>query len=150
MDVRLRETLDADLPTFFDHQRDPLANGMAAFPPRDREAFIARQAKMIRADPAVITRTIVVDGDVAGWIACWGDEERAVGYWVGREHWGKGVATAALAAFIEIVAERPLVAHVAVHNVGSRRVLEKCRFEEIDLVRAEDDVEEIVLQLNDR
>jgi RimJ/RimL family protein N-acetyltransferase len=55
---------------------------------------IAHQAK-IRADPPVITRTIVVDGDVAGWIACWGDEKRAVGYWVGREHWGKGVATAA-------------------------------------------------------
>jgi RimJ/RimL family protein N-acetyltransferase len=149
VDVRLRETLEADLPILFDHQRDPLANEMAAFPPRDWEAFIAHQAK-IRADPAAITRIIVVDGDVAGWVACWGDDERAVGFWVGREHWGKGVATAALAAFIEIVGERPLVAHVAVHNVGSRRVLEKCGFEEIDRVGADDDVEEIVLQLNNR
>lgn len=92
----------------------------------------------------------MVDGDVAGWIACWGDEERAVGYWVGREHWGQRGRHRRTRRVIEIVGERPLVAHVAVHNVGSRRVLEKSGFEEIDRVRADDDVEEIVLQLDDR
>lgn len=45
----------------------------------------------------------------------------------GKEHWGS-VATRALAAFLRLVTERPLHAHVAQHNVGSRRVLEKCGF----------------------
>jgi RimJ/RimL family protein N-acetyltransferase len=55
-------------------------------------------------------------------------EPREVGYWVARSHWGRGVATAALAAFLEEETRRPLIAGVAVHNPGSRRVLEKCGF----------------------
>src|SRR5918999_1935703 len=42
---------------------------------------------------------------------------------------GQGIATAALAAFLEELDTRPLYAHVATHNVGSIRVLEKCGFE---------------------
>ena len=38
------------------------------------------------------------------------------------------IATRALAAFLRIVNERPLHAHVAKHNVASIRVLEKCGF----------------------
>ena len=51
-----------------------------------------------------------------------------IGYWIGRDFWGRGIATAALAAFIAQVKERPLHAFVATHNVGSIRVLEKCEF----------------------
>ena len=53
---------------------------------------------------------------------------RGVTYWLGREHWGKGVATRALAAFLEIETARPLHAAVAADNAGSIRVLEKCGF----------------------
>jgi hypothetical protein len=53
---------------------------------------------------------------------------REVGYWLGREFWGQGIATQALALFLEEEPTRPLVAHVAKHNIGSRRVLEKCGF----------------------
>ncbi|MGW6302919.1 GNAT family N-acetyltransferase, partial [Streptomyces niveus] len=45
-----------------------------------------------------------------------------------RAHWGRGTATAALAALIEIVGTRPLHAHAAADNAGSIRVLEKCGF----------------------
>ena len=38
------------------------------------------------------------------------------------------MATAALAAFLEEETRRPLTAGVAIHNTGSRRVLEKCGF----------------------
>ncbi len=38
--------------------------------------------------------------------------QREVGYWFGRQYWGKGVATRALAAFLDHVAVRPLYAHV--------------------------------------
>ena len=51
------------------------------------------------------------------------------------------------------IADRPLYAHVTVHNVGSIRVLEKCGFKESDdeLVAGpdapEDDVEEVLMKL---
>jgi len=38
--VFLRDVVEGDLPDFFDHQRDPEATRMAAFPARDRDAFM--------------------------------------------------------------------------------------------------------------
>ncbi len=128
-DVRLRAVEDGDLPVFFTQQLDPEATRMAAFPSRERDAFMAHWAK-IRAKPQEnITRTIVCQGQVAGNIGCWGPaEERQVSYWIGREHWGKGIASAALALLLEEVKTRPLHAHVVKHNVASIRVLQKCGF----------------------
>ena len=81
-----------------------------------------------------------VDGAVAGNIVSWEhDGERDVGYWIGREHWGEGVATAALGAFLTSSRTRPLFAHVAAHNVGSIRVLEKCGFALVDQVTLPDE-----------
>ena len=144
MDLVLRETTLDDLPILFEHQRDPVANEMAAFPARDWEAFVANDAK-IRADPTAIRRTVVVDGDVVGSIGCWGEDERDVGYWFDRTTWGRGIATAALRAFLEEVTERPLWAHVWVENVGSSKVLERCGFVEVG--RETTDVEEVVYRL---
>ena len=137
--VTLRDVRDDDLPTFFEHQSDPEANRMANFPPRDRDAFMAHWAKILGDDRGT-ARTVEVDGAVAGNIVSWvHDGERDVGYWIGREHWGEGVATAALGAFLTIVEERPLFAHVAEHNVGSIRVLEKCGFALVGQVTLPDD-----------
>ena len=128
-EIRLRDVAPGDLPIFFQHQRDADAARMAGFTSRDRAAFDAHWASNILGNPAAITRTILVDGQVAGNIGSWNQEGvRFVGYWIGREHWGRGVATRALAAFLRLVAERPLHAHVASHNAGSIRVLEKCGF----------------------
>jgi RimJ/RimL family protein N-acetyltransferase len=127
-EVQLREVRDDDLDVFFGHQREPAGVTMAAVPSRGRDEFMAHWAK-IRADDATILRTIVVDGAVAGNIVSWrSDVVRLVGYWVGGEHWGRGVATQALALFLGEVSARPLEAHVALHNLGSMRVLEKCGF----------------------
>jgi RimJ/RimL family protein N-acetyltransferase len=85
----------------------------------------------ILGNPESTVRTIDVDGEVAGNIVSWQptEGERAVGYYLGRAYWGRGVATAALAAFLASHEKRrPLVAIVAEHNVASRRVLEKCGF----------------------
>lgn len=126
--VTLRAIAPDDLPVFFEHQRDPEAVRMAAFRTREREAFMAHWAK-IMADPTADNRTIVADGHVAGNIGAWTDgNERLIGYWVGREFWGRGVATAALALFLREVSRRPLIARVAKHNHGSIRVLQKCGF----------------------
>lgn len=126
--ILLREVTDSDLPILYEQQLDPEAAAMAAFPSRDREAFMAHSAK-IMADESLIFKAILFDGQLAGSIFSWEMEgNREVGYWLGREYWGKGVATQALAEFVKIVTTRPLFAHVAKHNVGSRRVLEKCGF----------------------
>lgn len=126
--VVLRDVVEDDLPILFEHQRDPEANRMAGFPARDREAFMAHWNKIL-ADESVVTKTVLVDGRVAGNIVSfeWSGK-REVGYWIGRDHWGKGVATKALTQFLEQVSTRPLYAGVTKHNVASLRVLEKCGF----------------------
>ena len=126
--VILRDVIESDLPIFYKQQLEPEATAMAAFPSRDRESFMAHWVK-IMADRSVILKTILYDGQVAGNIVSWEqDSEREVGYWVGKEYWGKGIATKALMEFLNQVKTRPLVAHVAKHNIASWRVLEKCGF----------------------
>jgi RimJ/RimL family protein N-acetyltransferase len=126
--VRLRGVTEDDLPVFFDDQRDPEANRMAAFPPRDRDAFMAHWNAILR-DATGVERTVLLDGQVAGYVVAFEYEgRREVGYWIGRAFWGKGVATRALRTFLEEVTERPIYAGVAEHNVASIRVLEKCGF----------------------
>jgi RimJ/RimL family protein N-acetyltransferase len=117
-----------DLPIFFEHQLDPDATEMAAFPPRDRGAFMAHWTKIL-ADATIITKTILVDGQVAGSIVSFEQSGKPhIGYWIGKHYWGKGVATTALSIFLGHVKTRPLYAHVAKHNIASIRVLEKCGF----------------------
>jgi RimJ/RimL family protein N-acetyltransferase len=130
MDVTLRDTTPDDVPILFEHQRDPVAAEMAAFPSRDWDAYLEWHAR-IRADPSALRRTIVADGEVVGDIGVWGEAEREVGYWIDRASWGKGIASAALAALLAEVRERPITAHVAEHNVGSMRVLERNGFAEV-------------------
>lgn len=128
--VELRETIEDDLPILYAFQADPEASAMAAFPSRTWPAFVEHQAK-IAADPAATVRTILADGSVVGSIGSWaGGDERDLGYWIGREYWGRGFATAALLAFLQVDMTRPLWAHAAENNVGSRRVLEKAGFVE--------------------
>lgn len=129
--IILREVIQDDLPIFFEHQSDPEAANMAAFPSREKEAFMAHWAK-IMADKNVMNRTILFNGRVAGNIACFEMEGKwEVGYWVGREFWGLRIASESLRQFLGQAMKRPLHAHVAKHNVASRRVLEKYGFEVI-------------------
>ena len=126
--VHLREVEQADLAEFYEHQRDPVASQMAAFPPRDRDAFVAHWKKIL-ADDKVVARTIVSQAQVAGNVVCFQQSGKwFVGYWLGRRFWGQGIATQALAGFVASVAARPLHAYVAKNNVASIRVLEKCGF----------------------
>jgi RimJ/RimL family protein N-acetyltransferase len=139
-EVRLRAVTEDDLPIFFEHQRDPVANRMAAFPPRERDAFLTH-------DASGVVRTIELDGDVAGNVCLFGFEgRREVGYWIGREFWGRGVATRALSAFLHEVEERPIHAGVAETNVASIRVLEKCGFTAVE-TGDEEHAGEVLLRL---
>jgi RimJ/RimL family protein N-acetyltransferase len=130
--LNLRPVSPSDLPIFFDQQLAPEANFMAAFTskdPTDRAAFDAHWAKVL-ADEGITIRTILYEGKVAGSVLChsW-DGDPELSYWLGMEFWGKGIATQALALFLDVVRVRPLYARVAKDNVGSIRVLEKNGFE---------------------
>jgi RimJ/RimL family protein N-acetyltransferase len=151
--IQLRDALDSDLPIFYEQQIDPEAIQMAAFPARPRVKFMAHWTR-IMTDDSILIKTILFDGNVAGNIVCFDQlGEREVGYWLGKEYWGKGIASRALTQFLDVVETRPLYAHVAKHNFASRRVLEKCGFK----VAAEDkffskifgeDIEEYILVLD--
>jgi RimJ/RimL family protein N-acetyltransferase len=126
--VVLREVEPDDVAVFYEHQADAGASRLAAVPSRDLEAHVAHWAT-IMADPDVLIRTIVVEGAVAGQVLSFPrDGVREVGYWLGREYWGRGLASAALAEFLAIDRQRPLYGVVAEHNVASRRVLERNGF----------------------
>jgi RimJ/RimL family protein N-acetyltransferase len=146
----LRDVTDEDLPLFFEHQRDPESLRMAAFASRERDAFMSHwRTNVLR--PGNLSRTIVVDGKVVGNIGSWEqDGMRLVGYWVGREHWGRGIATRALAGFLALEPTRPLHAWVASHNLGSIRVLEKCGFhvQSNEQPHPEDGVAELLMSLD--
>lgn len=146
--VVLRDLVEDDVPVLFEHQRDPEAAALAAFRPRDRESHSAHWAKIL-ADETVVAKAVVADGVVVGSIVTWSHgPHREVGYWIDRAHWGRGIATAALSSFLELVTHRPLTAYVAVHNKGSIRVLEKCGFVPAgEPVTGEDGVEGFPMKL---
>jgi RimJ/RimL family protein N-acetyltransferase len=132
---------------------------MAAFgaaDPADRTAFEARWTR-IRADPAIAVRGIETeDGELAGSILLWRDPDLPgpeVSYWLGPAFWGRGIATAALTAFLGEIPTRPLFGRAAADNAASLRVLEKAGFVRI----GEDDgwsdlrgttVREVILRLD--
>lgn len=145
----MRAVRSDDLPILYQHQLDEEASRVAAFPSRDRDAFMAHWAKIL-VEPSMRAMAIEMDGALVGTIGSWPDDDvRLVGYWIGREHWGRGIATAALRAFLEEERSRPLHALVATSNIGSIKVLEKCGFERSDEgLGPMDDVEELVFRLD--
>ena len=131
-DLLLRDVIEDDLPIFFEQQLNSDANYMAAFTaknPADRDAFTAHWNKNL-GDATTTNKTILFAGRVVGHIASFerfGKPE--VSYWIGKEYWGKGLATRALSEFLRYVRERPIYGRVAKDNIASIRVLEKCGFE---------------------
>jgi len=158
--VVLRDVAGGDLPVFFQQQLDPVANQRAAFTakdPSDRDAFAAKWTKIL-CDDTITKKTILFEGHVAGsvvsFVAPWSGKPE-VTYWLGREYWGQGIATRALAEFLKQVKTRPLYARAARDNVASIRVLEKCGFMISGHDRAfangrGEEIEEFILELPPR
>jgi len=154
-EVRLRDMTARDLPIFFEQQMDSAANYMAAFTakdPADRNAFTAHWSRLL-GDETVIKKTILFEGDVAGQVLSFERfGKREVCYWIGRQYWGKGIATQALSELLDHLKTRPLYARAAKDNIASIRVLEKCGFtisghdKGFADARGED-VEEVILKL---
>ncbi len=122
---------DDDLPLLFAHYDDEDAQWLVAFVRescRERDGFIAHW-RSLRESPEVTPRVIVADDAVVGQIASFPrDGRREVGYWLGRPYWGRGIASAALAAFLRSEDTGTLHARVAKDHTASLRVLEKNGF----------------------
>lgn len=129
--VILREVRKSDLDVYFQNQNEQEAIWMAAFTPpdpSDREAFDVHW-RTVLADKSGSVKTVVVGGKVAGHVLKYDhDMGPEVSYWLGKEYWGKGIATEALKQFLKTLPMRPVFARVAKDNIGSFRVLQKCGF----------------------
>ncbi|MFI7121042.1 GNAT family N-acetyltransferase [Amycolatopsis sp. NPDC049868] len=156
VEVALRSVEDPDLDALYELMRDPESVRMAAFiarDPNDREAFDLHMAKL-RTSPDLILRAVTGDGRFLGTIGRFfveGDAE--ITYWIDRAVWGRGVASGALALFLEMVEDRPLYARAASDNLGSLRVLQKEGFcaigTEVAYASARDaEIEETILRLD--
>jgi RimJ/RimL family protein N-acetyltransferase len=153
----LREVEDRDLDVLFEHWTDREAIRMAAFTPADpddRGAFDARWARL-RRDRDKTNRVIEAEGRVVGQIASFElDGQREVTYWIGRQDWGRGIATRALQQFLTTIeVDRPLYGRAASDNAASIRVLEKCGFKRVGSGRAfahgrDEETDEVVLRLD--
>ncbi|MBV6392123.1 MAG: hypothetical protein KPEEDBHJ_01345 [Anaerolineales bacterium] len=128
--IALRPVLEGDLRILFEQQLNPEAAAISAYPSKDWGEFMRHWEGILKNKQAT-ARVVVYKEKVAGHILSWkeGRHEQRVGYWIGREFWNRGVASAALAEFLKAVKIRPLYAEAANHNHASKRVLEKNGFE---------------------
>ncbi len=123
----------ADIAPAFALQQDAEARVMAGVKPRSWETFCARWEQVL-GDAKVTMRTIEADGAFAGSVNVFqpeGTAENAIGYWIAREWWSRGVATRAVGLMLVEVSTRPLVAHVKAQNGASLRVLARNGFVEV-------------------
>lgn len=122
----LRDMTEADFDVLFDIQDDDIAQHMAGFTSPDggeRDSYVAKCRKIL-ADDKITNKVILVNDEIVGSVASFvveGDTE--VTYWIRRDLWGRGIATAALAELLREVTVRPLLARAAADNAGSASVL---------------------------
>lgn len=131
--VTLRELVESDLPIFFEHQNDKGAEEMVGLPSRARDDFFDHWHKVM-ANDTINLRTILFEEQIAGYLCSFIKEadEREVGYQLGRDFWGKGIATQALQLFLPLIPYRPLFGVTPSHNIGSQKVLTRSGFVLLD------------------
>lgn len=134
MQITLREVKPADMDQFFAFQQDADAAHMAGFAPTnptDRTIFDHHWGELLR-DENTIVRTIDVDGQAAGSIAVYSDDDvHEVMFWTDKQFWDQGITTTAMDQFLTEFTARPLRARVVVDNVGSMKILQSRGFTEI-------------------
>lgn len=134
IDLTLRPTTQNDLETLFKFQLDKKANYLAAFTsedPTDKKAYTEKWTRLL-ADERITTKTVIEDGTIVGSITKYEMNGNAeITYWIGKEFWGKGIASSALREFLKLETTRPIYGRVAFDNIGSQKVLTNCGFTKI-------------------
>lgn len=131
--ITLRPTVASDVPMLHALELDPEANAMAGTKPRDWATFKSRWDEIL-ADPdghatRVTPRVVEADGVVVGAINIAPHDGRdSIGYWIAREHWGRGIASRAVVLMLRECSMRPLYASASAQNAPSLRVLHKSGF----------------------
>jgi RimJ/RimL family protein N-acetyltransferase len=140
MPFTLRPFVPEDLPALLKHGNDPLvaANMSDGFPhPYTEAAGLAFLQNAINDCPP-LRRCIAVDDECVGAIGLHSRQDlwrrnMELGYWLGREHWGKGIMSEAIAQMVKLgFATFPEVTRIFAspfgRNIGSQRALEKAGF----------------------
>jgi RimJ/RimL family protein N-acetyltransferase len=128
LQIYIRPTSASDIEIFYTHQLDPVSTDLAKVHARSRESFDTHWDAILN-DPNTIARTILFDDQVVGLINTFPvKNERHIGYWIDRAHWGKGIASGAIARMVGVDPSRPLHAIVAIDNIGSMKALERSGF----------------------
>jgi RimJ/RimL family protein N-acetyltransferase len=121
---------NADDPLIAENLRDGFPNPYSV---RDARRFIAS----VRDAAPFSVLAIVRDGEPIGCVGLTPGNDvyrlnGEIGYWIGTAHWGQGLVTEAVGAFVRTVWEQTgmerLHAGVFSGNPASERVLEKCGF----------------------
>jgi RimJ/RimL family protein N-acetyltransferase len=136
--LRLRSAEPKDVDAFVRHLNDWEVQQWLTQPPfpyshKDGEAYLA----IVRANHATPHPTIFVIGDNAtdaalGAAAVDIDREGTgvLGYWLGREHWGRGLMKEAVSALLHHALAHPEIQRLAAvtdpDNTRSQRVLTAC------------------------
>ena len=137
--VSLRAVAEADFEPLAHFHTDERAAWLAGGGTAscNMETHIARLRLFVSDESGdILLRTVTVDEEVAGYIATFlRGNMREVSYWLGRDFWGKGVATTALKMFLpqleRVFPNAPIYARVVEGNIASAKVLKKAGFKEI-------------------
>lgn len=134
-DVALVDVADSDLVTLQKFQNDPEARHQAGsgniYKTVDDFAAFLKTARSKGAEFQVI----LLEGEVVGYIAAFDRfEKREISYWIGRGYWGQGIATKAVATWLDRfeVPEGGLYARVMTDHPASAKVLEKNGFKAVE------------------
>ena len=137
--ITLRPIRTSDLESLVQNANDPLvANNMADLFPhpytiQDGRDFI----EMVRSDKKAYRLAIIFEDKLVGMIGLHFMQDifrinAEIGYWIGSNYWGKGIASEVIPQMVEIGFEtfeiNRIFGRVFGTNVGSQRVLEKSGF----------------------
>lgn len=135
--LQMRPLREADLPELVPlannfHVAQMLARMPHPYGEREGRAFLA----LARMQPAGMNYALTL-AENGAFIGCAGFNATGsgpeIGYWIGEPYWGRGYATEAAHALVDLAfRETPLpVLHAStrVVNPGSRRVIQKCGFQ---------------------
>ena len=128
---QLRPVLASDIDLFFEHHLElrPMPTGASAADLASRKATFVDRWEQMLSDERVLARTILWKGAVAGYVAYLIQRDKpSISCWLGRDYWGKGLATQGVRGFLDLIEQRPVYARVAFDNLAAMQVLRHTGF----------------------